>query len=69
MKFEQHCKFKISKYHDHCKVKLKIYVPSFSVNYDLDAEKRVLPNAPLIGYDEDFLTMSLRTFDLVNFNL
>ena len=33
---------------------------------DLDAEERVLPNAPLIGYDEDFSTMGLKSFDMVN---
>ena len=35
------------------------------MNYDLAAEKRVLPNAPLIGYDEDFSTPGLKSFDMV----
>ena len=32
---------------------------------DLMSETRVLPNAPLAGYDDDFSTMSMKTFDLV----
>jgi len=40
-----------------------------TVNLDLDAEERVLPNAPLAGYDEDFSTMGLKSFDMVMRNM
>lgn len=33
---------------------------------DLTSEKRVLLNAPLAGYDDDFSTMTMKTFDLVS---
>ena len=33
---------------------------------DLMSDTRVLPNAPLAGYDEDFSTQSMKTFDLVS---
>lgn len=40
-----------------------------TVNLDLVAEKRVLPNAPLVGYDEDFSTIGMRSFDMVMRNM
>ena len=39
---------------------------NFSVNMDLSSDVRVLPNAPLAGYDDDFSTLSMKTFDLVS---
>ena len=39
---------------------------SFSVNMDLDSDQRVLPNAPLAGYDEDFSTYGMKAFDRVS---
>ena len=41
-------------------------VHDISVNMDLMSDTRVLPNAPLAGYDEDFSTQSMKTFDLVS---
>lgn len=40
-----------------------------TVNMDLTSEKRVLLNAPLAGYDDDFSTMTMKTFDLVMRNM
>jgi len=40
-----------------------------TVNFDLEADQRVLPNAPLAGYDEDFSTMGLKSFDWVMRNM
>ena len=37
-----------------------------SVNMDLSTAERVLPNAPLAGYDEDFSTIGMKSFDLVS---
>ncbi|XP_063689171.1 uncharacterized protein LOC134822188 [Bolinopsis microptera] len=36
---------------------------------DLRSDTRILPNAPLAGYDEDFSTQSMKTFDLVMRNM
>ena len=33
---------------------------------DLKSDIRVLPNAPLAGYDDDFTTKSMKTFDQVS---
>ena len=41
----------------------------FSVNFDLQSDARVLPNAPLVGYDDDFSTMGMKAFDLVKVKL
>jgi len=40
-----------------------------TVNADMDSEERVLPNAPLVGYDEDFSTPAMRQFDMVLRNM
>jgi len=40
-----------------------------TVNLDVRSEERILPNAPLIGYDEDFTTKGLKSFDLVMRNM
>lgn len=40
-----------------------------TVNMDLLSDTRVLPNAPLIGYDDDFSTMGMKAFDLVMRNM
>ncbi|XP_063675217.1 uncharacterized protein LOC134811979 [Bolinopsis microptera] len=40
-----------------------------TVNIDLMSDTRILPNAPLAGYDEDFSTQSMKTFDLVMRNM
>ncbi|XP_063681205.1 uncharacterized protein LOC134816337 [Bolinopsis microptera] len=40
-----------------------------TVNMDLATDIRVLPNAPLAGYDDDFSTRSMKTFDLVMRNM
>ena len=33
---------------------------------DLSSDVRVLLNAPLAGYDDEFSTLSMKTFDLVS---
>lgn len=40
-----------------------------TVNADMESEERVLPNAPLIGYDEEFSTPAMRQFDMVLRNM
>lgn len=40
-----------------------------TVNMDLSSDKRVLPNAPLAGYDEDFSTYGIKAFDRVMRNM
>ncbi|XP_063695349.1 uncharacterized protein LOC134826782 [Bolinopsis microptera] len=40
-----------------------------TVNMDLMSDTRILPIAPLAGYDEDFSTQSMKTFDLVMRNM
>ncbi|KAL5268627.1 hypothetical protein ACHWQZ_G002467 [Mnemiopsis leidyi] len=40
-----------------------------TVNMDLSAEERVLPNAPLMGYDDDFSTIGMKSFDMVMRNM
>ena len=32
---------------------------------DLESDQRILPNAPLAGYDDDFSTIGLKSFDRV----
>ena len=39
---------------------------TISVNMDLTSDQRVLPNAPLAGYDEDFSTYGMKAFDRVS---
>ena len=33
---------------------------------DLESDQRILPNAPLAGYDDDFSTVGLKSFDRVS---
>ena len=40
-----------------------------TVNMDLGSAERVLPHAPLAGYDQDFSTMGMKSFDLVMRNM
>jgi len=40
-----------------------------TVNPDMDSEERVLPHAPLAGYDDDFSTPAMRQFDMVMRNM
>jgi len=40
-----------------------------TVNADMESEERVLPHAPLVGYDEDFSTPAMRQFDMVLRNM
>ncbi|XP_063683215.1 uncharacterized protein LOC134817811 [Bolinopsis microptera] len=40
-----------------------------TVNLDVRSAERVLPNAPLIGYDDAFKTKALKSFDLVMRNM
>jgi len=43
------------------------YIPT--VNADMESEKRVLPHAPLVGYDTEFSTPAMRQFDMVLRNM
>ena len=36
------------------------------MNLDVRSSERILPNAPLIGYDDAFKTKALKSFDLVS---
>ena len=36
-----------------------------TVNPDLESDQRVLPDAPLVGYDDEFSTQAMKSFDLV----
>lgn len=40
-----------------------------TVNANMESDERVLPYAPLVGYDEDFSTPAMRQFDLVLRNM
>ena len=40
-----------------------------TVNPDLESDQRVLPDAPLVGYDDEFSTQAMKSFDLVMRNM
>ena len=40
-----------------------------TVNPDFESDQRVLPDAPLVGYDDEFSTQAMKSFDLVMRNM